>query len=117
MFIKKSIIALLISASFPSIAISFTGSELYESASHYQLTRENPDLPPSYRSGIYMGYVKGVADLLGIQDKICTNEEINSFGDVADAVASHIIKNEWIKDAPSIIGVSNAFMELFPCKK
>jgi len=115
MFFRTMLSVFFISA-FSSIpAVSFTGNEFYESASHYQFERENPDLEPSFRSGMYMGYVKGVADIFGMQEKVCTNYDTSSFGEVADAVASHIIDNEWLKDLPPIIGVSNAFMELYPC--
>ncbi|MEH6643708.1 Rap1a/Tai family immunity protein [Vreelandella glaciei] len=116
MLFRIALPSLFIIAFLPGPAISFTGHELYESASYYQLERENKDLGPSYRSGLYIGYVKGIADVFGIQEKICTNGE-NSFGEVADSVASHLLENEWLKDLPPAISVSNAFMELYPCGK
>lgn len=115
MFFRKMLLALFILAISSVPAASFTGGELYESASLYQFEREEPDLEPSYRSGMYMGYVKGVADIFGMQEKICTNYATISFGEIADEVATYILDNEWLKDLPPVIGVSKAFMELYPC--
>lgn len=112
----SALAVLFISAVFAGSANSFSGEELHEAVTNYQLISEVPELEHGYSSGLYTGYVKGLADVFVMQEKICLSGKNIPLGEVADDVASLVLANDWPRELPPLLAVTHALKELYACE-